>query len=39
MELPIDDERVDTCELGPISIRVEPAAIGVLLWPTRISSR
>ena len=30
-ELHIDDERVDTCELGPISIRIEPAAIDVLV--------
>jgi hypothetical protein len=29
-ELHIDDERVDTCDLGTISIRVEPA-ITVLL--------
>ena len=29
-ELHIDDERVDTRELGPISIRIEPAAIHVL---------
>ena len=31
MELHIDDERVDTCELGRISIRLEPAAIEILL--------
>ena len=31
VELHIDDERVDTCELGPMSIRIEPAAIDVLL--------
>ena len=30
-ELHIDDERVDTCELGRISIRLEPAAIDILL--------
>ena len=30
-ELHIDDERVDTRELGPISIRIEPAAIDVLV--------
>jgi diacylglycerol kinase (ATP) len=30
-ELHIDDERVDTCALGPMSIRIEPAAIDVLL--------
>jgi diacylglycerol kinase (ATP) len=29
-ELHIDDERVDTRELGPISIRIDPAAITVL---------
>jgi diacylglycerol kinase (ATP) len=29
-ELHIDDEQVDTRELGPISIRIEPAAIYVL---------
>ena len=29
-DLHIDDELVDTCELGPISIRIEPAAIQVL---------
>ncbi len=31
MELHIDDERVDTCELGRISIHLEPAAITVLI--------
>ena len=31
MEFHIDDERVDTCEFGPISIRIEPAAITVLV--------
>ena len=30
-ELHIDDERVDTCELGMITIRIEPAAVTVLL--------
>lgn len=30
-ELHIDDERVDTCELGHVSIRLEPAAIDVLV--------
>ena len=30
-ELHIDDERVSTCELGEITIRIEPAAITVLL--------
>ena len=30
-ELHIDDERVDTCELGRISICLEPAAIDILL--------
>lgn len=30
-ELHIDDERVDTCELGRISFRLEPAAIEILL--------
>jgi diacylglycerol kinase (ATP) len=30
-ELHIDDERVDTRELGPISIRIAPAAIHVLM--------
>ena len=30
-EIHIDDERVDTCELGRISIRLEPAAIDILL--------
>ena len=29
--LHVDDERVDTCELGQISIRIEPAAIAVLV--------
>jgi diacylglycerol kinase family enzyme len=30
-EMHIDDERVDTCALGPISIEIAPAAITVLL--------
>ena len=30
-ELHIDDERVDTCDLGLISIRIDPAAITVLM--------
>jgi diacylglycerol kinase family enzyme len=30
-ELHIDDERIDTCNLGPVSIRIEPAAITVLV--------
>lgn len=29
-ELHVDDERIDTCELGRISIRIEPAAIEIL---------
>jgi diacylglycerol kinase (ATP) len=31
LELHVDDERIDTCELGPMSVRLEPAAIDVLL--------
>jgi diacylglycerol kinase family enzyme len=31
LELHIDDERVDTCGYGPISVRVKPAAITVLV--------
>ena len=31
VEMHIDDERVDTCELGQISIRIEPSAIAVLV--------
>jgi diacylglycerol kinase (ATP) len=31
MEVHVDDERVDTCELGQISIRIEPSAIAVLV--------
>jgi diacylglycerol kinase (ATP) len=30
-ELHIDDERIDICDLGEVSIRVEPAAITVLV--------
>jgi diacylglycerol kinase family enzyme len=30
-ELHIDDERIDTCDLGAVSIRIEPAAITVLV--------
>jgi diacylglycerol kinase (ATP) len=31
LELHVDDEHVDTCELGTMSVRIEPAAINVLL--------
>ena len=31
VEVHVDDERVDTCELGQISIRIEPSAIAVLV--------
>ncbi len=31
LELHVDDERIDTCELGTMSVRIEPAAIDVLL--------
>jgi diacylglycerol kinase family enzyme len=30
-EMHIDDERVDTCALGPVSVEIAPAAITVLL--------
>ena len=30
-EMHIDDERIDTCELGPVTIRIEQAAITVLV--------
>ena len=31
LELHVDDERIDTCELGTMSVSIEPAAIDVLL--------
>jgi hypothetical protein len=31
MELHVDDERIDTCELGTMSVRIEAAVIDVLL--------
>ena len=31
LELHVDDEHVDTCEMGTMSVRIEPAAINVLL--------
>ena len=31
LELHVDDERIDTCELGTMAVHIEPAAINVLL--------